>query len=41
MLIFYLGYSQRDTANALKRFLIDQFIKFFLLIGSSNASKHL
>jgi len=33
------GYGQRDAANALKRFLIGQFIKFFLLIGPSNASK--
>ena len=31
-----LEYGQRDVAKALKRFLIDQFVKFFLLI----ASKH-
>jgi len=31
----------RDAANALKRFLTGQFIKFFLLIGPSNISKHL
>jgi len=36
-----LGYDQRDAANALKYFLINQFVKFFLLIGQSNASKHL
>jgi len=34
-------YDQRDAAKALKHFLIGQFVKFFLLIGSSNASKHL
>jgi len=33
------GNDQRDVANALKRF--GQFVKFFLLIGPSNASKHL
>ena len=33
--------GQHDVANALKRFLIGQFIKFFLLIGPSNVSKHL
>ena len=26
---FTLGYGQRDAANALKRFLIDQFVKSF------------
>jgi len=30
----------QHAANALKRFLIGQFVKFFLLIGPSNASKH-
>ena len=30
-------YGQRTAAHALKRFLTDQFIKFFLLIGPSNA----
>jgi len=34
----YLEYDQRDVANVLKRFLIGQFVKFFLLIGPS---KHL
>ena len=34
-------YGQRDFANILKRFLIDQFVEFFLLIGPSNASKYL
>ena len=34
-------YGQCDAANALKRFLIGQFVKFFLLIGPLNASKHL
>jgi len=38
---FNLEYGQRDAANALKRFLIGQFVKFFLLIGPSNTSKHL
>jgi len=32
------GYDQRDVTNALKRFLIGQFVKFFPLIGPS---KHL
>jgi len=36
-----LEYGQCDAANALKRFLIGQFVKFFLLIGPSNVSKHL
>ena len=31
-----IGCSQRDVANAFKRFLIGQFIKFFLLIDSSS-----
>jgi len=36
------GYDQRDVANSLKRFLIDQsIVKFFLLIGPLNALKHL
>jgi len=35
------NYGQRDAANALKRFLIGQLVKFFLLIDASNASKHL
>jgi len=34
------GYGQCNAANTLKCFLIDQ-LKFFLLIGPSNASKHL
>jgi len=34
-------YGQRDAANALKRFLTGQFVKFFFLIGPSNALKHL
>ena len=37
----YIGYGQRDVANALKRFLTSQFVKFFFLIGPLNASKHL
>jgi len=37
----HTGYDQRDVANALKRFLIGQFVNFFLLIGPSNALKHL
>jgi len=37
--VYDYGYGQRDTANALKYFLISQFVKFFLLIGPSNASK--
>ncbi|KYM78214.1 2-acylglycerol O-acyltransferase 2-B [Atta colombica] len=32
---YSLGYDQRDAANALKRFLISQFIKLFLLIDTS------
>jgi len=36
-----LEYDQRDAANALKHFLTGQFVNFFLLIGPSNASKHL
>ena len=40
-LLLLLGYGQRDAANALKRFLIGQFVKFFLLIDPSNALKHL
>jgi len=35
------GYGQRDATSTLKRFLMDQFVKFFLPIGSLNASKHL
>jgi len=35
------GYGQRDVTNALKQFLIGQFVKFFFLIGQPNASKHL
>jgi len=27
-----IGYGQCDAANALKRFLIGQFVKFFLLM---------
>jgi len=34
-----LEYGQRDAA--LKHFLTGQFVNFFLLIGPSNASKHL
>ena len=37
--IYIIGDSQRDAANALKRFLTGQFVKFFLLISPSNASK--
>jgi len=33
------GYGQRDVV--LKRVLISQFVKFFLLISPSNASKYL
>jgi len=33
LIIGSLGYDQRDAANALKRFLIGQFVKFLLLIG--------
>jgi len=36
-----LGYGQYDITNALKHFLINQFVKFFFLIDPSNASKHL
>jgi len=36
--LIFQEYGQRDTANA---FLIGQFVKFFLLIGPSNALKHL
>jgi len=36
-----MGNDQRDAANALKRFLTGQFVKFSLLIGPSNASKYL
>ena len=39
--IYITGDSQRDAANALKRFLTGQFVKFFLLISPSNASKRL
>jgi len=35
----YVGYGQRDVTNALKHFLIGQFVKFFLLIGQSNVTK--
>jgi len=31
----HIGFRVRDTENALKRFLTDQFVKFFLLIGPS------
>ena len=31
-------YDQRNATNALKQFLIGQFVKFFFLIGQS---KHL
>ena len=34
-------YNQRDAINALKCFLIGLFVKFFLLIDPSNASKYL
>jgi len=34
-------YKRRDVTNALKHFLIGQFVKFFLLIGPSNTSNHL
>jgi len=37
----YYGYNQHDATNALKQFLIDQFIKFFFLIDQPNVSKHL
>ena len=40
-LCIHFGYNQRDATNALKHFLIGQFVKFFLLIGPSNVSKHL
>ena len=30
-----IGYGQCDAANALKRFLIGQFVKFFLLMIQS------
>jgi len=36
-----IEFDQRAATNASKRFLIGQFVKFFLLIGPSNASKHL
>jgi len=36
-----LDVGQGYTINALKHFLIGQFVKFFVLIGQSNASKHL
>jgi len=39
--MFDLGYGQCDAANTLKCFLIGHFVKFFLLIGQSNTSKHL
>jgi len=34
-------YGQRNATNTLKRFLTGQFVKCFLLISPSNASKHL
>ena len=37
--ICYLSLGQRDAANALKRFLTGQFVKFFLLIGPSFSFK--
>ena len=33
------GYDQRDATNALKRFLIGQFVKFFLLNWSIKCFK--
>ena len=33
----FIEYDQRDAANALKRFLIGQFVKFFLLLDSFKA----
>jgi len=40
IILAFIEYGQRDAANALKRFLIGQFVKFFRLIGPSNASDH-
>jgi len=39
--LFVFGYDPLDAINALKHFLIDQLVKFFLPIGQSNASKYL
>jgi len=37
--MYYIGYGTFDATNTLKNFLIDQLVKFFLLIGQSKASE--
>jgi len=37
----HIGYDPFDATNVLKYSLIGQLVKFFLLIGQSNTSKHL
>ena len=41
--LYDIGYDQRDATNALKHFLIGQFMKFFFLIffNQPNTSKYL
>jgi len=39
--LYDIEYDQRNATNALKHFLIGQFMKFFFLIGQPNTSKYL